>query len=289
MMRIAVTRRLCGAGGDFEMNIDVSVAARSVVAVTGVSGSGKTTLLRMIAGLTRPDSGEITVNGDTWFDGARGRFCPAHARRIGFVFQDAALFPTMTVRQNIAYAAARKSLVDDLIGLMELDNLAGRLPATLSGGQKQRVALARAMAREPEILLLDEPFSALDHAISVKLQQALGEVHRRYPVTTLLVSHDIAEICTLASRMVRLERGRVVQDGPPHLLLTERETSHKFSFVGEIIDIRKSDIVYVVLIAAGNTVSEVVLTADDVRGLRPGDRVMAAAKGFQPVVKKIAG
>lgn len=287
MIRVAVTKHLCGAHGDFEMNLDLSVAARTIVAVTGASGSGKTTLLRMIAGLTRPDSGAITVDEEAWYDGARGICCPPQARRIGFVFQDAALFPTMTVRQNIAYAAEREGLVDDLIGVMELGNLADRLPATLSGGQKQRVALARAMAREPEILLLDEPFSALDHAITVKLHQALREVHRRYPVTTVLVSHDIAEICTLASRMIRLEHGRVAQDGPPHQLLTERETSHKFSFVGEIIDIRKSDIVYVVLIAAGNTVSEVVLTADDVRDLRPGDTVMAAAKGFQPVVKKI--
>ncbi len=287
MIHINVKKILSGSDGQFEMALALDIKERSIVALTGVSGSGKTTLLRMIAGLTDPDSGEIFSGEKTWFDKNSGINVKPQGRRIGFVFQELSLFPKMTVRENIEYAGGNTKMVDDLLELTELKNMERRFPETLSGGQKQRVALARAISREPDILLLDEPFSSLDQSIKTKLQDEILKIHDYYPVTTIFVSHDITEIFKLSSRLVKIDKGIVVQDGSPRQLLTERETSHKFSFVGQILDIRKNDIVYTVLIAAGNTINEVVLTKEDVQNLRPGDKVMAAAKAFQPIVKKI--
>jgi molybdate transport system ATP-binding protein len=287
LIHINVKKILSGSDGQFEMALALDIKERSIVALTGVSGSGKTTLLRMIAGLTDPDSGEIFSGEKTWFDKNSGINVKPQGRRIGFVFQELSLFPKMTVRENIEYAGGNTKMVDDLLELTELKNMERRFPETLSGGQKQRVALARAISREPDILLLDEPFSSLDQSIKTKLQDEILKIHDYYPVTTIFVSHDITEIFKLSSRLVKIDKGIVVQDGSPRQLLTERETSHKFSFVGQILDIRKNDIVYTVLIAAGNTINEVVLTKEDVQNLRPGDKVMAAAKAFQPIVKKI--
>jgi molybdate transport system ATP-binding protein len=278
---------LQGSDGAFEMSIELDIEEQSIVALSGSSGSGKTTLLRMIAGLTEPEYGEIVVGDKKWFDKNTGINLKPQERKIGFVFQELSLFPKMNVRENIEYAAKNKNSVEDLLDLTELKNLEKRFPETLSGGQNRRVAIARALAREPDILLLDEPFSSLDSFMKFKLQNEILKIHNRYALTILFVSHDIAEICKLSSRMVTIERGSVRQDGSPLHLLTDRETSQKFAFMGEIIDIRKSDILYIVRIASGNTISEIVLTKEDVRDLHPGDKVMAAAKAFQPIVKKI--
>jgi molybdate transport system ATP-binding protein len=286
MIHINVIKKLCGGNGPFEMALELDIEKKSIIAISGVSGSGKTTLLRMIVGLSDPDSGEIVVDGKKWFDSKQGINLKPQDRAIGFVFQEFSLFPKMTVRKNIEYAAGNRLMVDDLLELTELKSLESRYPETLSGGQKQRVALARAIAREPDILLLDEPFCSLDPVMKAKLQNEVYKIHDRYALTTLFVSHDIAEICKLSARLVKIERGMVVQDGSPFHVLTDRATSHKFAFAGEIIDIRKSDIVYVVRIAAGNTISEVVLTKEDIQDLRPGDKVLAGTKAFQPIVKK---
>lgn len=287
MIHINVTKNLQGAQGKFQLAMELDIAERSLVAVSGVSGSGKTTLLRLIAGLTEPDSGEIVDGDETWFNYNQNVNRKTQERKIGFVFQEFSLFPNMTVRENLEYAGADKNKADELLRLAELENLSERYPGTLSGGQKQRVALVRAIARSPKILLLDEPFSTLDPAMKTKLQDEILRIHERYPITTILVSHDMSEIYRLSSRMITLESGRIISDGSPQKLLTNRETSHKFAFTGRIIDIKKSDIVRTVLIAAGNTISEVVVSAEDAKGLRPGDDVVASTKAFQPVIRKL--
>lgn len=216
MISIHAAKNLKGAQGNFRLSVELDIAPRSLVAVSGISGSGKTTLLRMIAGLSSPDSGEILHKNETWFSAAQNINRSPQLRKIGFVFQEYSLFPHMTVKQNLEYAGASESTARELLALVELESLSECKPATLSGGQKQRVALARAIARGPEILLLDEPFSSLDRAMRAKLQDEILRIHDSYPITTILVSHDLSEISRLASRVVTIENGIITGDDTPN-------------------------------------------------------------------------
>jgi molybdate transport system ATP-binding protein len=195
--------------------------AGELLALVGPSGSGKTTILRTIAGLYSPSSGHITCNGVTWLDTAQGINLAPQARRVGLVFQDYALFPHLTARENVAVPLGhlpreeRSGRVMSLLELVHLDGLENHYPAELSGGQRQRVALARALARDPAILLLDEPFSAVDQVTRRKLQWELALLRRRVSIPILLVTHDLQEATTLADRISVLHRGSTLQDGPP--------------------------------------------------------------------------
>ena len=216
-LRLAARVALDGAAGPFELDVDLGIARGQLVAIVGPSGAGKTTLLRVLAGLSRPDAARIEVGGATWCDTRAGTWLPTHRRSIGFVFQDYALFPNMSVRRNVEYALGASPLHGEaarLLALAGLEALADAKPARLSGGQKQRLALIRALARRPALLMLDEPLSALDPDTRRQLQHQLQRLHREFGTTTLLVSHDTAEILRLADRVLRLERGRVSYDGP---------------------------------------------------------------------------
>lgn len=215
---LQVRMPLTGPAGPFALDIDLKIATGALVAIAGHSGSGKTTLLRAIAGLARPAEGRVRVGTALWCDTAARIHVPTRQRSIGLVFQDYAMFPNMTVRGNVDYAIgsrARCDEVDELLQMVELDGLADAMPDRLSGGQKQRLALIRALARQPSLLMLDEPLSALDPAMRRKLQDDLLRLHRRFGTTTLLVSHDPSEILRLADRVIRLEHGEVVFDGTP--------------------------------------------------------------------------
>lgn len=204
-------RALHSADGPFQLEASFTLAPGEAAAVFGRSGSGKSTLLRILAGLTRAQSGDIAADGAPWLDGGRV-VVAARARRIGFVFQDGALFPNMTVEENLHFALRPGQdgrAADAMLETAGLSGLARRSPASLSGGQRQRVALARALVNEPELLLLDEPLSALDEDSRLELQDELLRLLARRPVTTLLVSHDRAEISRLCRRLFVLERGRL--------------------------------------------------------------------------------
>ncbi len=207
--------------------LDISFQWRPgrLLAIYGPSGAGKTTLLRILAGLTVADSGFIEVEGETWLDTSRRINLPTRRRSIGFVFQDFALFPNLTVRQQLEFALPdpkNKAIVAELLSLMELEALHNLRPALLSGGQQQRVALARAIARRPRLLLLDEPLSALDDEMRNKLQDYILTAHRHYQLTTLLVSHHLPEVLRLADQAIVLENGKITAQGDPADLFAGR-------------------------------------------------------------------
>lgn len=287
MISVNVTKQLHSSSGFFNQDISFEGEPNTFNIIAGESGSGKTTLLRMMAGLTVPDRGRIIVNNKVWFDSKEKINLPVQKRKIGFVFQDYALFPNMTVKENIAYAANELSQVDELVEMIGLEKMKERYPDKLSGGQKQRVALARALARQPEILLLDEPFSALDERMRIELQEQLLKVFNHFNATVFMVSHDMAEIVKLASRVIMIDHGKLLKDGKPADVFLNKTTSNKFSFPGTILSIEKVDLLYVALIAFGDNAFEVVLTKNDVEEFKPGDKVLVACKAFQAIIKKL--
>ena len=214
-------------------HINLEVKTGKLLAILGPSGSGKSTLLKLIAGLNRPDSGRI------WLSGKDSSFLSVQERQIGFVFQNYALFNHFTVFQNIAYGLKLRSIknqkinsrVNELLKLIELLNFTNYYPYQLSGGQKQRVALARALAIEPKVLLLDEPFGALDIQVRTNLRNWLKKLHKKVSVTTLLVTHDQQEAMELANEIVILKKGRVEQIGNPNELCNQPITKFVSTFL----------------------------------------------------------
>ncbi|MFN3822845.1 MAG: molybdenum ABC transporter ATP-binding protein [Pseudorhodobacter sp.] len=197
------------------LDVAFRVEPGELLALVGHSGSGKTTLLRTIAGLWRPEMARVAVDGTTWLDSAARVDLPTHRRRVGIVFQNYALFPHMTAAQNVmaAMEVADATEAERILDLVNLHGLSGRKPAQLSGGQQQRVAVARALARKPQALLLDEPFSAVDRATREKLYAEIIGLRRHLAMPVVLVTHDMNEAQLLADRMVVIEAGRVVRTG----------------------------------------------------------------------------
>jgi len=218
MIAANVTRRLFGSNGELSLNFETTIATGEFVTLYGPSGAGKTSVLRMLAGLLKPDTGSIRIDGDVWFDSTKSLNVRPQDRGIGIVFQEYSLFPNMTVRGNLEFALQKgqsPKVVDDLLELTQMSNLHDKKPAILSGGQKQRVAVAMALVRRPRLLLLDEPLSALDSLMQAKLQDYLLQVHEQFKLTTILVSHDISEVIKMSKRVLVLEEGRVIRDGAP--------------------------------------------------------------------------
>ena len=208
---------------DAPIPLDVSLSTRrgELLALIGPSGSGKTTVLRSIAGLYRPAGGRITAGGETWLDTDAGIDLAPQARRVGLVFQDYALFPHLTALDNVRLAmlgekeGERTRRAKDLLARVHLAGLEARRPDQLSGGERQRVALARALARNPKVLLLDEPFSAVDRMTREPLKEELAGLHRALDIPIVLVTHDLEEAQSLADRICVLERGKALQIGTP--------------------------------------------------------------------------
>jgi molybdate transport system ATP-binding protein len=200
-------------------------AERGITVLFGPSGSGKSLTLQCVAGLIRPDEGRIVVGEQVVFDAQEGVELPPQQRRIGYVPQDYALFPHMTVAGNVGFGLSgwprsqMRQAVDEMLALMGLSELAGRRPGELSGGQQQRIALARALVRRPKALLLDEPFAALDSPIRAQLRQLVRDLQRRFRLPTLFVTHDLSEASFVADQIAILDGGRIRQVGLPNEVL----------------------------------------------------------------------
>lgn len=290
MIEIQIKKELSASSGTIDLSVDLKIEKGQFIAIHGPSGAGKTSILRMLSGLMRPDSGFIQVNNNTWLDTSQKINIAPQNRSIGMVFQEYALFPNMTVKQNLEYALEKgqdKNCVQELIDLTELGDLQNRKPATLSGGQKQRVALARALVRQPSILLLDEPLSALDREMRSKLQDYILQVHQKYQLTTILISHDAGEVIKMADKVFVLESGKITRTGSPEEIFTSRQLSGKFQFTGEVLAIEKADIIYIVHLLIGNQTVQVIAQEKEVRELQKGDLVLVASKAFNPVLKKL--
>lgn len=220
-------------------NVSLSVPTGSRTVIVGPSGSGKTTLLRMIAGFEFPDTGRLSLNGQTLVDSTHE--VPAHQRLIGYVPQDGALFPHMTVAANIGFGLAskgreRQERIAELMDSVALDaRMADRWPHELSGGQQQRVALARALAQQPRLMLLDEPFSALDTGLRAAMRKLVARLLADAGVTTILVTHDQSEALSFADQLAVMRNGRLVQSGHPLDLYRYPEDEETALFLGDAV------------------------------------------------------
>lgn len=277
MIEISFQKQLRGQSGRLDLNIDLKLEKGKFYALMGESGAGKTSVLKAIAGLVRPEKGFIRYQKEIWYDNNSGVFVKPQKRKVGFVFQDYALFPNMTVEQNLSYAIGDLSERDELneiLELMDLKSLVKSKPLELSGGQQQRVALARAILRRPEIVLLDEPLSALDRKLRKKLQNDLESLHRHYGFTTLMVTHDESEVSRLADEVFILENGQIAKKGSPleildpAILLEEME--------GEIlnIDSEKGELT----ISQANGIFKFRIESKRLKSLSIGQRIKLTSK-----------
>lgn len=285
MISIYITKQLHTSSGHINLDIDLHIREGQFVALSGVSGSGKTTLLRILSGLEDAE-GKIDVAGTPWLD-AKTKL-PPQKRGIGFVFQDYALFPNMNVLQNLLFVKKDKALALHLLELTDLLELQERYPNTLSGGQKQRVSLCRALMNRPKILLMDEPLSALDTQMRTKLQHDILTLHKEFGTTTIMVSHDPSEIYRLASRVLVLEHGKIIKDGQAKEILLKTSGSQKFTLQGELLDIRKADVINIAIVAIGQQIVEIVLDSSEAKEFQIGQSVLVSTKAFSPTISPLS-
>lgn len=288
-LSVNATKPLHTTEGEQLLDISFSLQKGTLLALCGPSGVGKTTLLRILAGLTDTSSGHIEIDNELWLDTKNKKNLPTRRRSIGFVFQDFALFPNLTVRQQLEFATPNNkdnSIIADLIELMDLEELQNKLPKNLSGGQQQRVALARAIARRPKLLLLDEPLSALDDQMRFRLQDFILTAHRTYELTTILVSHHLPEIFRLANEVIVLDKGRIQKQGTPANIFMQEKISSEFQTTGEIIGIEPADIVYIISVLSGNNIVKVVATAEETKNLHIGQKIIVASSSPSILILK---
>jgi molybdate transport system ATP-binding protein len=237
VLRVEARTRL----GALALEVALEVRPGECLALAGPSGAGKTSVLRVAAGLLRPERGLVEADGETWLDTTRGVDVPPERRRCGYVFQEYALFPHLTAWQNVAYplrGVPRRDRHERALGLLErfgMRELADARPRTLSGGERQRVALARVLAREPGVLLLDEPISALDPRTRAGAARELASVLREVDAPALLVTHDFAEAAQLGDRVGVIDSGRVIQEGTPSELAASPRSAFVADFTGAVV------------------------------------------------------
>ena len=218
-----------------EFDLDINFESNGTIGLLGSSGSGKSMTLKCIAGIEKPDRGIIKINGHTVFDSEKGINLPAQKRNIGFVFQNYALFPHMTVLENICFGIKKKNnmeKIQSIVDKVEISNLLDRYPKELSGGQQQRVAIARVLARDPKVLLFDEPLSALDNYLKSQLEEWLDDLIKEFTGPTVFVSHNINEVIRICDNIVVLSKGKVIEYGEMQQVLKNPTTLETATIAG---------------------------------------------------------
>jgi molybdate transport system ATP-binding protein len=288
---IDIEKMMLTVNGKVNLAVKTEIKTGELVALFGSSGAGKTTLLRILAGLVHPDKGIIKFGETVWFDSDKRINISPQTRNISLMFQDYALFPNMTVEENIQFAQAEKddAAVNELLSVFGLLEFRKHKPNGLSGGQKQRVALARALARKPQLLLLDEPLSALDAEMRSTLQNEIAQAHLLLGATTIMVSHDLNEVFRLASQVLCIENGIIQRNGSPDEVFSNNTISGKVQITGQIARIEKQETIYVVTVITGsNLIIKVIAFESDMENLHIGDSVLVYTKAFNPIISKLS-
>lgn len=277
---------------EFRLDVAFEIPRGKITALFGPSGAGKSSILRIISGLEMADGGMVSNGKEVWFDNTKEIHLPPQKRSIGFVFQYFALFPHLTVERNVAYGIKennRLKEIKELIALVGLSGYERYYPAQLSGGQKQRVALIRALARRPDILLLDEPLSALDWETRRQLQDDLKRIIKQFDVTTLYVTHDVTEVYKLADYVVVIESGRIVKQGTPEDVLLGKKLSTRIQIVGKVVGIETDSIMVAVTVMHEGQYFKTLVDTEEISrlNLRIGDDVVIGAKSSDVILFKV--
>jgi molybdate transport system ATP-binding protein len=273
-LEINIAHALQTANGKLPMEIVLEVPLGTTLAITGPSGSGKTTLLRQLAGLANPLSGRIKHGSSIWLDTFSHISLPTQKRNTGFVFQDYALFPHFSVYENLAFGLEKKTktdVIEELLDAVDLLQLKDRKPHQLSGGQQQRVALARALVRKPDLLLLDEPLSALDYSMRKTLQDLLLRFHREFGFTMVIVTHDLGEIFRLANQVAVMENGKIVKLGTPaEVYVPHHQADEEIMLYGEILQVTHHEEYLILQVLIQQNVRQLKLPLHMSDGMYPG-------------------
>jgi len=277
---------------DFELDVAFDIPRGKITALFGPSGAGKSSVLRLISGLEIAEDGFISNGSETWFDKAKGINLHPQQRSVGFVFQDYALFPHMTVEKNVAYGIREKWRMKEIKDLIDIAGLSGyerHYPAQLSGGQKQRVSLIRAIARKPDILLLDEPFSALDWQTRIQLQEDVKNIIKQFNVTTMYVTHDVTEVYKLANNVIVMESGKEVKRGTPEEVFLGKRLSTRVQVTGKVVGIEHDSIMASVTILHADQFFKTLIDTEELKSLnlRVGDDVIVGVKSSDVILFKI--
>ena len=277
MIELAIKKKLQTSVGPMMLDVAFSLNKGKVLALHGPSGVGKTSLLRMIAGLMKLDHGFIKVHDQIWSDTNQKIFIPPQQRSVGLLFQEYALFPNMTVLENLQYALQSKEdnyLIQEIMEVVELEGLQNKKPEDLSGGQKQRVALGRALVAKPNLLLLDEPLSALDDQMREKLQIFLKIIHERYHLTTIVVTHNKAEILKLADEVMKIENGKILFKGLPRDMFRWTAAQLPFVLKVDIIKIVVAHDYAQIELLVGENVTTISIPYEKAKFFKVGDKAL---------------
>ncbi|PCJ94458.1 MAG: molybdenum ABC transporter ATP-binding protein [Flavobacteriaceae bacterium] len=288
MIQLNINKKLNTPNGTMCLSIDMTIEKGKIITFYGESGAGKTSLFRMIAGLLSPDEGNIVVSEEIWLNTKKKINLKPQDRNVGFAFQDYALFPNMTVRENLEYALKKnqdQKYIDDLVIAMELGELQHKKTGILSGGQKQRVSLARALVQKPDVLLLDEPLSALDNEMRLKLQDYILKIQKKHNLTILLISHDIDEILKLSDKIAILKNGTISQIGSPSEVF-EQQSNENVQLAGEIIGILQKSDTYIATIRIGTNTLKTAIPISEIKNYAIGDNIIISSKLIAPTIQK---
>ncbi len=277
---------------DFVLDVSFDIPRGEITALFGPSGAGKSSILRLISGLEIAEDGFITNRTEAWFDKSKGINLHPQQRSVGFVFQDYALFPHMTVEKNIAYGIKekwRRKEIKELIAIAGLSGYERYYPSQLSGGQKQRVALMRAIARKPDILLLDEPFSALDWQTRIQLQEDIKNIIKQFNVTTVYVTHDVTDVYKLANNVIVLESGKRVKQGTPEEVFLGKRLSTRVQVTGKVVGIEHDSIMASVTVMHADQYFKTLIDTEELKSLnlQVGDDVIVGVKSSDVILFKI--